>query len=174
MFKFPAVNSPFTFIYLLYISTLIGLSAVTIAKLLSKIIQINNKDYDTHIDRTSRGERGDNLDRGDRDINRLSNINNENDNKGSSSDDNSSDNSSSSNNNSENDSDSSSKTNNNNDNNSNSNDNNNSNINSPITFTLHTDSKTLCRAVRTGPKGDLADRASQSRLALWRWVWMEV
>ena len=35
-------------------------------------------------------------------------------------------------------------------------------------FTLHTDSKTLCRAIRTGPKGDLADRASPSRLALWK------
>lgn len=37
-----------------------------------------------------------------------------------------------------------------------------------IAFTLHTDSKTLCRAIRTGPKGDLADRASPSRLALWK------
>lgn len=37
-----------------------------------------------------------------------------------------------------------------------------------IEFTLHTDSKTLCRAIRTGPKGDLADRASPSRLALWK------
>ena len=35
-------------------------------------------------------------------------------------------------------------------------------------FTLHTDSKTLCRAIRTGPKGDLAERASSSRLALWK------
>lgn len=32
-----------------------------------------------------------------------------------------------------------------------------------IAFTLHTDSKTLTRAIRTGPKGDLADRASPSR-----------
>jgi hypothetical protein len=37
-----------------------------------------------------------------------------------------------------------------------------------IDFTLHTDSKTLCRAIRTGPKGDLAERASPSRLALWK------
>ena len=37
-----------------------------------------------------------------------------------------------------------------------------------IEFTLHTDSKTLCRAIRTGPKGDLAERASSSRLALWK------
>ena len=37
-----------------------------------------------------------------------------------------------------------------------------------IDFTLHTDSKTLCRAIRTGPKGDLAERASSSRLALWK------
>ena len=35
-------------------------------------------------------------------------------------------------------------------------------------WVLHTDSKTLARAVRTGPQGDLADRASASRLALWR------
>ena len=37
-----------------------------------------------------------------------------------------------------------------------------------IEFTLHTDSKTLTRAIRTGPKGDLADRASPSRLAMWK------
>jgi hypothetical protein len=36
------------------------------------------------------------------------------------------------------------------------------------TWVLHTDSKTLARAVRTGVQGDLADRASPSRLALWR------
>lgn len=33
---------------------------------------------------------------------------------------------------------------------------------------VHTDSKTLTRAVRTGPQGDLAERASPSRLAVWR------
>ena len=42
------------------------------------------------------------------------------------------------------------------------------NIKNKIEFTLHTDSKTLCRAIRTGPKGDLADRASPSRLAMWK------
>jgi hypothetical protein len=36
-------------------------------------------------------------------------------------------------------------------------------IQNKIAFTLHTDSKTLTRAIRTGPKGDLADRASPSR-----------
>ena len=41
-------------------------------------------------------------------------------------------------------------------------------IRNKIEFTLHTDSKTLCRAIRTGPKGDLAERASPSRLALWK------
>lgn len=41
-------------------------------------------------------------------------------------------------------------------------------IKNKIDFTLHTDSKTLCRAIRTGPKGDLADRASPSRLAMWK------
>jgi hypothetical protein len=41
-------------------------------------------------------------------------------------------------------------------------------IRNNIEFTLHTDSKTLCRAIRTGPKGDLAERASPSRLALWK------
>jgi hypothetical protein len=37
-----------------------------------------------------------------------------------------------------------------------------------VPMTAYTDSKTLCRAVRTGPTGYLAERASSSRLTLWR------
>jgi hypothetical protein len=47
-------------------------------------------------------------------------------------------------------------------------------IQNKIAFTLHTDSKTLTRAIRTGPKGDLADRASPSRYYLFMHTLMDI